>query len=282
MTIFLAMLAATAFVGLAYVMRLYRLHSRHWRPFLSAFSPAKAVNEGVRKLGEPCALVLNGTMLGDGTRETDRRSLARPRVQILTNGLAFFMSPDPLALFTPVLVQFTFVKSFGRVRDDAGEWIEVEFQCGGLHGWAHLPTTLASILRTNGIAEGIPAYRLHILEPLEEWSPQSAASIYRRSFNCSWWVADKLKEVEHRDPLDVVVDLEALTHALDEGAVARPESYAKCLLQDPATSYWLRRLLDECCRPGSVVTRNEVDQLLVFARARLQSVLAADAMTHSS
>jgi hypothetical protein len=275
--ILVAVLCATSLVGLSYLLRSYRLQVRNWRPFLSAFGEASGFIDDERKQGKPCALVLNGAMLGDGTKQMDRFSLARPRVLLHPYGIAFFVSPDPFAMFTPVLVHFARVKSFGRVRDDAGEWIEIEFQSGGIHAWAHLPTSLAKDLRAHGIAEGIPAYRLHILDPAEDWSPQSHASIYQRLLKCSPWTAEKLKEVEHRDPLDVVTDLEALAKALDDEPVGRADSYARRLQTDPSTSYFLLRMLDECCRTGPEVYRKQVQQLLVFARARLDAAMRPNA-----
>jgi hypothetical protein len=268
-TLALGVLAAV----IAYVWLILHRWTESWRPFVSAFTRAANISRGDRKSAKPCALVLNGKILGDGFSE-QRLGLARPRVLVRPEGIVFSLSPDPVGWFTPVLVRYDQIKSFGRVREHSLEWIEVEFSGLSVYGWAHLPTSLARPLRGYGIQEGIPPYRPGLASPSPEDPHLSpAAKLYKRTLACSKWTAETLETLDNRDRLDAFNDVETLWGCVYEREHAKVWRRATGVLLDGATSYWLSAHLREAMEKPEEVSLPTVTELLRITRSRLDRAL---------
>jgi hypothetical protein len=262
-----------------YLLLTYLLFFRSWAALERTFSSAWSFSREQLKASRPCALTVNGHLIAEGGSH-ERFNLARPYVLVVEQGIAFLIRPNPLRMFQPILVRYDQVESFGHVRDNEGQWIEIEFSERETRCWAHLPVELAGTLRAHGIAQGVPPYRLRpLLEEAEEPGCLPAASAYSQLLGCSTWVAEALETLDHRDVVDAYHDVDALWSAVFECHRQKTWTKAAAIIGNPETSYWLSATLREVQGRADAKVFDDVQQLLLVVRDRMD--LALGAMTPS-
>jgi hypothetical protein len=274
------LLAIIALLVAAYFLLSYLLYRRSWRSMERSFSPAWDTPRAALSAAKPCALAINGRLLAEGY-SGERFSLARPFVAVAQHGIVFCIRPNPIRMFSPILVRYDQVESFSHVRDDAGEWVELEFSERGTRCWAHLPVELAKSLRAHGIARGVPVDRLRpLLDESDIPLRSPGAALYARTFHCNAWVAELLETLDDRDVVDAYHDVNALWGAAYEFHRQRTWTKATAMLADRGTSYWLNGALRHAQFHAGARLLNDVQQLLVIVRARMDHALGAAIPAH--